>query len=157
MFSEVAYALLKQAGWIESYRFDISGYCHLYTLAGCPPTVHVMDFLRRFGGIHVQNLQRRGYAPLTFDFDVSYLTRSRRPLEFLCDDYGYIFDYLNQLHAPIYMIGHAHGHHVILLMLPDGTVYGSYDELVWHLGNSGEEAIEALCDNRKWTELIQPD
>ena len=47
------------------------------------------------------------------------------------------------------LIGEADHGYLLLAMTARGYVYGGFDETLWHLGDSGEEAIETLCSGRK--------
>jgi hypothetical protein len=57
--------------------------------------------------------------------------------------------YAMRVGKPLCVIGAASDDYLILSMDPDGAVYGGYDEQLVIVGNSADDAIDSLCDDRQ--------
>ncbi|MCU0390623.1 MAG: SUKH-3 domain-containing protein [Thermoflexibacter sp.] len=64
-------------------------------------------------------------------------------------------DYINRISTSnLCVIGQAYSNHLTLLMDELGTVYGGYDDLLYLIGKSGEEAIENLITKKGIIEIM---
>jgi SUKH-3 immunity protein len=60
-------------------------------------------------------------------------------------DTKWVKDYETRVGCALVPIGQAFSRHATLLMAPDGRVWGGYDDELFPLGVSGEDAIENIC------------
>ena len=61
---------------------------------------------------------------------------------------GWVEEYSERVGVLLCVIGQAFSYHMTLVMAPDGKVYAGYDDTLIHVGDSGTDAIEALCSGR---------
>jgi hypothetical protein len=139
-FSEQTIKCLYSAGWSEDRRVDTAEYERILQTADYPVHPEVKEFLRRFGGLQVVH----PHAALPayddyFHFDVAKAVSSEWPLN--------VQSCGNVIGASLCIIGMSHREYMTLMMDPSGKVYALYVQL-FYVGESGEDAIEALCTGR---------
>lgn len=141
-FSAATIALLHQAGWSEERRIDISEYEKCLKAEGYPVLTVVVDFLERFGGLRVVYPHYR--VPETNDeFWIDpMIAAADIYIERVSEDYN------QRVGAHLCVIGEAFSRHMTVMMSPDGKVYAGYDDTLIRVGDSGIDAIEALCTGR---------
>jgi hypothetical protein len=141
VFSAETIALLKQAGWSEDRCVDISEYEKSLQSEGYPLHEVVLNFLKRFGGLQVVYPHYR----VKDEKDEFYIN----PTVAVADiDSGWVEEYSERIGVPLCIIGQAFSYHMTLVMAPDSKVYAGYDDTLIHVGDSGIDAIEALCSGR---------
>ncbi|MEH2293027.1 SUKH-3 domain-containing protein [Nostoc sp.] len=147
VFSAETRAVLQQAGWSENRKVDTSEYEKCLKFEGYPVHAIVVDFLARFGGLQV--IYPHARVPQTTDeFCINPMVAAAHIyLEWVKEDYD------ERLGAPLCVIGEAFDYHMTLMMDSNGKVYAGYDDILIHVGDSGIDAIEALCSGRNIPEI----
>jgi len=124
--------------------------CFKRTLERAQNPVHpcVMDFLRRFGGLTLT------FAHVTRvnEDDVLHLDPSRAAKRFDITPQA-LAKYNRWSARSLCAIGTAQGDQLLLLMAEDGSVFGARDDLLLRLGDSAEEAIDALCTQESFEQV----
>lgn len=146
-FSQKTLALLQQAGWSENRTVDISEYEKILKSEGYQIYAVVVDFLKRFGGLRLvfphhrvpQHNDEFIIDPSIAAADI-YIERVKE-------------DYSERVGAQLCVIGEAFSRHMTVMMASDGKVYAGYDDLLICVGNSGTDAIEAICSGREMPEI----
>ena len=59
-----------------------------------------------------------------------------------------VSDYSDRVGAPFCVLGEAFHGHLVLMMDPSSRVYAGYDDALLRVGDSGIDAIEALCSGQ---------
>lgn len=146
-FSTATIALLHQAGWSEDRCVDTSEYEKCLKSEGYPIHAVVLDFLKSFGGLRLVYPHYR--VPETNDeFWIDpIIAAADIYIERISEDYN------ERVGAKLCVIGEAFSRHMTVMMAPDGRVYAGYDDTLIHVGNSGTDAIEALCSGRDMPEV----
>lgn len=146
-FSAETRDLLQQAGWSEDRRIDTSEYEKCLKSEGYPVHAVVVDFLKRFGGLRVVYPHPR--VPQTNDeFQIDPMVAAAHIcLERVTEDYN------ERIGAQLCVIGEAFDYHMTLMIDPNGKVYAGYDDTLIYVGNSGVDAIEAICSGRDKPEI----
>jgi len=147
-FSENTLKLLLNAGWSENRRTSLADD---YTKALEHKNFHVSDavkdFLYKFGGLsvihpHAQLKEKNDW----FHFDVIKAINSGDP--------GWVSEeYSSRIGEKLCIIGEAFRRSMILCMSPDKKVYAGIDEKLFYIGDSGESAIECLCNGDELKEI----
>ncbi|MEP7284972.1 MAG: SUKH-3 domain-containing protein [Chloroflexota bacterium] len=150
IFSEQTLRMLQNAGWSEFYRYDISKYEKVYERAGCAPPSKVKEFMLSFGGLYFTVPGPRSAKSVTgFDFNPVKVLQDI----YVCSDYEFISEQVGLPVSPAYIIGSLHGIPAELLMVSDGKIYAYYDQILLKIGDSGEDAIEAMAIGRQFVKL----
>jgi hypothetical protein len=141
-FSRPTMSVLREAGWQPGRQVDTTQYLHLLQSEGYEPSRAVDDFLRDFGGIRVV-FPRRNVPGQNeeFHFDPAIAAHHASP--------GWVKSYSARVGAQLCPIGEAGRGYMLLTMDPTGRVFAGYDDLLWKVGNTGRDAIEALSSERK--------
>ncbi len=63
-------------------------------------------------------------------------------------------DYQNRIKKRLCSIGTAYREHFVLLMADDNHIYGGYDDLLYFIANSPENAIEAIILDYDFIEIL---
>ena len=141
VFSAETRALLQQAGWSEDRCVNTSEYEKSLQSEGYPIHAVVVDFLRQFGGLRVVHPHHR----LKEEKDEFYINPTVTASHIYPER---VEDYSERVDAPLCVIGEAFSYHMTLVMATDGKVYAGYDDTLIHVGDSGTDAIVALCSGR---------
>ncbi len=145
-FSATTHALLRRAGWSETRRVDTGPYVAALRTEGYPVHPIVVEFLERFGSLTVVHPHHKvRNSDDRFHFDVARAVSRADPENVEVDS--------ERVGTPLCVIGEAYCGYMALLMDSAGKVYASLDDLLIHIGDSGPDAIEALCTGRSTTEL----
>lgn len=112
--------------------------------AGNPVHPTVATFLREFGGLKVTHPHRG----LRGAMDSFHISPSAAMKYFPIHDDS-LYDCNDRVGKALCAIGTASRDYMILLMDEDGKVYAACDDLMFFVGNSGTEALEALCAGAK--------
>lgn len=154
MFSPITNELLLKAGWHEKYVFDITLYEQTFRQKGCPLPEIVSGFLQHYGGLYFVNLTAAdNISVLYFDFDANAYLKHISGLFDPCGDCAELSRRLGLSSPILYPIGTSHEGHMELLMASDGMVFAVYDEFALFVGESGEDALEALCTGRELKQI----
>lgn len=143
-FSKKTLDLLRHAGWKEDWKAaHLNEYQQILTDEGFELSDTVTQFLTRFGGLLVEH----PHAQLPeetehFHFEVIKAVEGIDP-DWVKEDYS------ERVGKPLCIIGEAFNRYMVLAMSPDGQVYAGFDGTLVHVGQSGEDAIEALCTGRE--------
>ncbi|AFZ26624.1 hypothetical protein Cylst_4546 [Cylindrospermum stagnale PCC 7417] len=146
VFSEETTTLLYHAEWHESWNIDTTEYKEVLESEGYSIYPTVMNFLSSFGGLHVKYPHKR--VPRLeddFHFNVPEAVANIYPER--------VKDYSDRVGVPLCIIGESNRVHMVLMMAPEGKVYAGYDEFMVFVGDSGVDAIEALCSGRDLVEI----
>lgn len=138
--------MLHQAGWSEERRIDISEYEKCLKAEGYPVPTVVVDFLERFGGLRVVYPHPR-VLQTNDEFCINPIVAAAHIYPERVEDYS------ERVGAPLCVIGEAFSYHMTLVMNPDGQIYAGYDDTLIYVGNSGIDAIEAICSGRDMPEI----
>jgi hypothetical protein len=101
----------------------------------------VLEFLRSFGGLHVVHPHAR-VPEETDDFHLDPIESVRLSVP------AWARAYSERVNAPLCVIGQARRGYALLTMDPGGAVYSGVDNILRKVGDSGTDAIEALCSGR---------
>ncbi|MBD2499004.1 SUKH-3 domain-containing protein [Anabaena azotica] len=146
VFSEETTRLLEQAEWHESRNIDTSEYKEILESEGYSIYPNVMKFLSCFGGLHVKYPHKRvPQLEDDFHFNVPQAVGNIYPER--------VQDYSDRIGVPLCVIGESNRGYMILMMTPEGQVYAGYDDFLVFVGDSGIDAIEALCSGRELAEI----
>ena len=146
VFSAETRALLQQVGWSEDRCVDTSEYEKSLHSEGYPLHEVVLDFLKRFGSLRVVYPHYR----VKDEKDELYIN----PTVAVADiGSGWVEEYSERIGVPLCVIGQVFSYHMTLVMGSDGKVYAGYDDTLIYVGDSGIDAIEALCSGRDMPEV----
>ena len=149
-FSEQTVKYLNQAGWAPGAVVDAASFSKVLLDAGFAPNVTALRFLQEFGGLHIEYPHKR--VPGMMDnmhFNSSEVVRDILPSTVAA--YGAIVG------GALCPIGEAARGYYILMMDETGAVYGAYGDFLVKVGDSGIEAIEALCSGKELQQIPVPD
>jgi hypothetical protein len=145
MLSDETQILLAKAGWYPGRTIFTISYRFALWKDGYPWFTVVEAFLREFGSLRV-TVSRHGQTD-TFHFNVAKATGG-------VDASWVQENYAERIGTnKLCVIGQAHTDYLLLFMSEAGKVYGGYDDYLCFIADSGEEAIEALCQNRPVQEI----
>ena len=137
--------LLLEAGWYAGRTINTDAYAQQLTDAGYNWSEAVEEFMREFGGLHLQFLRHDG-SMASLQLEPLVALQYQQPAQETF--------YRANLRIPtICLIGQAYMEHLILLMDQAGRVYGSFDEMLYLVGNTGADAIQAICLDLPFREL----
>lgn len=143
-FSTITRHCLYAAGWRKGRTIQTDHWESLLRSAGNPVHPAVIEFLREFGGLKVVHPDRFVQG----EWDSFHLSPSVAMEHFPIDEDG-LYDDNERVGTPLCAIGTAAGDRMLLEMAADGRVFAAVDDLMFFVGNSGAEAIEALCTGPK--------
>lgn len=119
--------------------------------AGFDVSDAVKAFLERFGGLWIQHPHARVKDKTDyFHFDVIKALNSGDPA-WVSEEYSL------RVENSLCIIGEAFRRSMILCMAPDKAVYAGVDEFLCFVGDSGEAAIESLCNGDALEEIADND
>jgi hypothetical protein len=129
--------LLRRAGWFEGRTHEVAEFVRLLELKGYPVFPAVVGFLKKFGGLRIENPSAKRPAAEDWHFDVAKASRniSLSRIQAL---------YVPRVHSNLCIIGEADKDYITLMMDEKGRVYGGFEETLVFLGESGEDAIDQL-------------
>lgn len=145
--SERTTALLQQAGWSPTRQVDTGVYERALAAEGYPVHQRVKAFLSAYAPLRI-------FAPVE-----GSRTEAREILidPLLAMEAVYVErvaeDYSPRVGQALCVVGQYHDGNVVLLMDAEGGVYGGYDETLLHLGETGEQALEAMCSGGSFSEV----
>ncbi len=142
-FSDSTRAMLREAGWSEDRQVDTRRVEGVLRGEGFPVHRAAVAFLERFDGLHITHPNHR--APGT-TYRLS-LGVDAFPPDVLEPDV--MRAHVRRVGHPLCYIGEAGNGFLSLLMDPSGTVYVMNDDWLAWVGDSGCDAIEALCTGRE--------
>jgi hypothetical protein len=143
-FSQSTIEYLTKAGWYAGRKVSLIKYRAYLCGEGYTWFPKVAAFLEEFGDLLLSYSNKGGESTLTFDAchaSASYDSR------WVTDEYAQRLG-----RSQLCIIGELSGH-MLLFMNDLGQVYGGYDDILCFFGNSGIEAIEAICSDQR--ELIK--
>lgn len=146
-FSQRTLEVLYKAGWSEERFVDTSEYEKRLKLEGYPIYEVVVDFLKSFGGLRLVYPHFR--VPQEQDeFIID-------PILAAADIYAenVTEDYSERVGTALCVIGEAFSRHMTVMMASDGKVYAGYTDVLILVGNSGVDAIEALCRGQEMSQI----
>ena len=143
-FSALAHGWLYAAGWRPGRVVRTGHWESVLKSAGNPIHPAVLTFLREFGGLKVTH----PHWGLPGEFDFFHLSPSAAMEHFPIEEDG-LEDANDRVGKPLCAIGTASGDRMILLMDADGKIYTAVDDLLFLVGNTETEALEALCADIK--------
>ena len=146
-FSLTTREFLNRAGWHEGRKIDTSPYEHQLQAGGYQLHRCVLEFLGEFGGLTFTDTERDWGGTWHFCVDQA-IQRANAPkiLKRLSPIVG----------SPLCVIGDSYNEYLLLLMDEEGRVFGEYDQLFF-VGESGDDAIEALCEDQEMPELEEEE
>ena len=144
-FSETTLTYLHKAGWSEDRVFDTSEYERLLKEAGYPVFPVVCEFLHSFGGL--QLIFPDVYEPEIKTY-CDFFYRFTAPKQ--------IQEYSEQVGTPLCPIGNCDHHGRTLLMDASGRTYSAFRAAIYLVAQSGQEAIEVICNALPRT-LLHPE
>lgn len=146
-FSEHTKAILFEAGWSDSRSVDTRDFEQRLESEGYRVYESVSRFLESFGGLMVSvHLPQSHHLTVDFHFNPSATVKSIYSKRVSGDQRIWA-------DPPLCVIGFYHRGHMVLMMDEQGCVYGGYDDLLVFIGASGEEAIEAMCQGKKYSPI----
>lgn len=139
-FSILTRGCLYVAGWRQGRTIRTDHWESLLKSAGNPVHPAVIIFLREFGGLKVTHPGR----VLKTEIDTFHISPSAAMEHFPIEEDG-LYDLNDHVGKKLCAIGTASNDYMCLTMDEDGKVYASCDSFMFFVGNSGPEALEALC------------
>ena len=138
-FSQPTLHCLKKAGWYPERHIDFKHYRRFLEKNGNPVHPCVENFLSCYGGLHVRHPSHSWKEEMEdFWLNPTYI-----------DDISLngdsLDDYNKATKSALCAIGSAFSDDIILWMNQDGVVFATQSTAVYLIGNSGEQAIENLC------------
>ncbi len=144
--SERCKTLLRDAGWHEERSVNISDYENVLQKEGYPVHQCVQNFLSSFAGLRIFIPTQDGFKD-TSDILIDPIKAVEQVfIERVSEEYN------SRTGCNLCVFGFYCGH-MVLMMSTDGQVFGGYDEFLVHIGNSAEDAIEAMCGIRDFIEV----
>lgn len=137
-FSARSLSLLNAAGWRENYEPVIEPYLECLQEEGYPVFSAAVNFLQHFGGLRLSRrnpIVPRIISTLALGIDQNVRNYGRLRLEIFSED-------LNAYLCPVGIDTND----IVFVITPSGSVYGVYDIIMLHLGDSGEQALENWCN-----------
>lgn len=148
-FSQKTKSCLENAGWISgrSEKSLCQNYEKLLEDRNFIVNPVVKRFLEEFGGLRVFYLQNNGNQN-SFHFNVyrAVVEHGHDP-DWICLDYG------RQVGKPLCVIGEVDSDNLVLSLSESGEVYAGCDDILMQVGNSVENALEVLCNDKEFKEL----
>lgn len=138
LFSPATQSQLQRAGWSERRRFDVASYRQALEDEVFSVFEVVVEFLESFGGLRVfypDPAGARGWLVLHFDVPEALQHIDRET----------VFAYEDRIAQPLCVVGSSDNGRTTLMMDDAGRVYGGAEKRLTFLGQSGPQAIEALC------------
>jgi len=144
--SETLAEALRLAGWYPGRQIDITSLTQSIGRLGAIASEAVVSFLREFGDLTII-YTRPAAATISESFDKIRLDPAFGP-DWNNLDYGAIVG------KPVCPIGDIYRGHMTLLMSPDGSIYGVYDDTVVAFGSNPEMALNTMVTNQEtvWIE-----
>jgi hypothetical protein len=146
IFSKSTLAILHSAGWSEEYRHDTTEDERLLKEEGYPIFPVILEFLKRFGGIHFRYPHRVNYGTEFASFGAVAAVASTFFENVQID--------VEELGVPLCLVGICYSGNMWVMMDEEGYVYTDYGSEMFLLGTSGEDAIEALCTKRGYLDIV---
>jgi hypothetical protein len=139
-FAQKVKTAISKSGWFANRSFDISEFKDIALNDSYFWSLAVDSFMREFGGLYITYERTSGDDVIHFDL--------KKAIDEI--DRSWIEDYALKIKSKqLCVIGQAYSDHLTLIMDSNGKVYGGFDEELFFIGNSGEEAIEAICSDQK--------
>ncbi len=146
-FSDKTLDCLAVAGWYPGRRIATEPFLPFITKLNCVMSSAADSFLAEFGELNVRYM-RRPRAGRTYPEDeIRIHPKYGGAID--ADDYPAI------LASPVCPLGDCFRAHMVLMMIPSGEVFAAFDDSVIRVGNSGAEAIEALCSDVNMPNVYQ--
>jgi hypothetical protein len=137
-FSPRTIRCLTSAGWTNGRSIDVTDITKELENDGFLLSEAAADFLSAFGGLRLSYPHFRDPTiPYYCSFDA---VRAAKGVF-----HQRLLQWESRVGNRITPIGEADREYMTLLMTPNGSVYEAMDDSLLHLGDSGEEAIDALC------------
>jgi len=131
MLSQIDRVRLKSSGWKPCGPEDLTHYLEALKIGGYDVSDIVLAFLKEFGGLSFSTWKGRDF---TIDPIAAMANR----------DSQWVRGYNARVNSTLSPIGEADSGHLVLVMSPAGEVWGGFDDTLWKVGMSGEEAIANL-------------
>jgi len=146
-FSEITVGLLREAGWTTNRDVPTTAHEQALKAGGYQVFPVVRDFLRQFGGLQISRKFVWNRVPLVskFHFDARIAVGAWSP--------EFIKSFESSERGPLCVIGETEFGDSVLLMDEQGRLYSGTDEYLTLVGNSGYDAVEALCTGRKYRKI----
>lgn len=149
-FSKETKRFLKEAGWFPGRTIETAGFERSLSRSRYPIHPCVLELLRSFGGLDITCHIWTGEHRLEhYHFNPTKVV-SRR---FVYEPDGFDFQVTGRR---LCVIGGIWGGYGILHMDERGAVYATADSVFFRVADSGEEAIENLCQGNDGVQLVIP-
>lgn len=146
MFTEFTQNLLIDAGWVENRKVDINNDVKLLKAEGYHVSTNVVNFLEEFSGLRIKHPHHEKPEIIDeFHFIITEIVQNTY--------YNWIEEYSQRIQKKVCVIGEAYRGYMALMMCNKGAVYGGCDDILFKIGISGADAIEALCQGRELEEV----
>lgn len=138
IFQDSVKKILLESGWFQGRKIDTTNYGNFAKKEGYPWFGIAEEFLSEFGDLKLFFHKRNGRNDLLHfnmikamqDFDLTWIKE----------------DYSRRLNTDILcVIGQAYDNHMTIIMDSEGKVYGSFDDSLFFIANSGQNSIETIC------------
>lgn len=141
-FSTTTEKCLLQSGWNPERSVDAAGYKEQLESEGYLVDTVILEFLTRFGGLYVEHPHAK--VPGAIDH---FSLNPVEAADSIC--YERVATYEERVGEKLCVVGEAFRRHMVLMMSSSGVVYAAYDDTLVRVGNSGQDALEALCTGRE--------
>jgi hypothetical protein len=142
VFSDQSMRCLEKAGWRVDRHVDTSRYEAVWRERGFGVGQLAIKFLSEFGGLSLRYPHFR--APSCEDgchFIADQASANAQDWR--------LRQFERALGSHLTVIGEAFSDHMTLLMDEGGRVYGGFENILVRVGDSGADAINALCEGRE--------
>ncbi|MBM4361114.1 MAG: SUKH-3 domain-containing protein [Deltaproteobacteria bacterium] len=137
---------LQRAGWTPSRRAAPDEYIKLLRSEGYPAGPAVERFLASYGGLRVTHPHHKLPALLDeFHLDPKQATDGIYAER--------VAEYSARVGEPLTVVGEAFRGNMVLLMSEGGRVFAGKDDLLLLVGESGDAALETLCEGGPTPEI----
>lgn len=149
-FTKETKKFLKEAGWYPGRTIETAGYERSLKKGGYPIHPCVLELLRSFGGLDITCRRLTGYVRLDhYHFNPTKMVSRGCGYE----RSGYDFQVTGRNLCIVGGIWNGYG---TLKMDERGGVYVTGDSVFFRVADSGEEAIENLCQGNNGVQLYIP-
>lgn len=146
MFSRITLDALRRAGWLGDRKIDTSVYTKALNEEGYLVPSLLTDFLHHYGGIYITHPDPK-IPNATDDFHLDPLKAIENNFHEGIEEYGKLIG------TELCVFGEASDGYLVLMMAQDGRVFAGIDDLLYYVGESGVDAIEALCTGREFQKI----
>ena len=144
--TDTAIACLRAAGWSPERQINITLHVAMLENEGYEVSEMAASFLRSFGDLQLQ--VPNAYGPGTDEVSFKVITTVKNRFKEHVDYYA------QRIGAPsLCLIGEMYQGYLLTALSPDGRMVAGFDEELFLVGVSPEDALNKLCAGVKLTRI----